>query len=344
MRAQFFFRVFVRSLAVVLFCFTVTIAILAAYGYRFDFSGQRLQPTGIIRIPGTYPEVSVLLDGTMLAKSLPTDISGVSEGFHRLEIVKKGFLPWRQDISVSRGMISSAPSVILIPDDLQAQFQDTISLKSFFSQPIRLVSANKEYLVVSTQSGSYWLIDITKKKKHFLSTPKNLDDLSLFLEEGMGYAFRASILTTLSLDIAARRISLSGEQPFPYDRKDLRFLQFSSDFQEFLYVKNSEILSMRLNVPESQKLFTRFAEPIYGISWIFDHEHFVVHVGETLQFCDAGFHNCYLLSTIKPEDSFSISREGVFIFEHLSQKVRFLPLLSGEHTFLSYIFSEQVSL
>lgn len=344
MRSQIFFRVLVRSLAVALFCFTVTIAILTAYGYRYDLSGQKLQPTGIIRISGTYPKLSILLDGTLLAKSLPADISGVSQGFHRLEVIKEGYLPWIADISVSDGMISNVPSIILVPSNLQERVQDIISLKTLFSQPIRLISASKEYLIVSTKSGSFWLVDIAKKKRHFLSLPKNLEAITLFLEEARGYGFQGSTLKTLSIDIPARRISLSGEQPFSYDRDDLQFLEFSSDFQEFLYVRNGEILSMYPKNPQSRRLFTRFVEPIYGVSWMSDREHFIVHVGEKLQFCDASFRNCYLLASMKPEDDFSVSRDGVYIFEHAGKNLRFLPLISGEHTFLSYIFSEQVSL
>ncbi len=343
MRFDSFLRIFARCFVVALFFGVVSVVVLTAYGYRYDRQENRLEPTGIIRVNGAYRELQIVLDGTLLAQNLPASISGVKEGFHRLEISKMGYASWRRDVRVQSGMITNVPTLILVPDDVQTASKRVISVKDFFKTPVQLVSASPEALIFFDGT-RYSYVDIPKAKKYPLSFPKELEGVVLDVTDRAGYAFKKNALVGLSINLETRKISITREDPFSYSREGLQFIRFAPGFQEFLYEKGGEIASIVLNLSQSKKFFTRFAEPVKNLSWYRDTNHFVVQVGDRLQFCDETFGNCFLIRAMMDQDSFSVTQDGIYSYIASTGEVLFLPLSSGENTFLSYIFSEQVSL
>ncbi len=343
MRFDRFLRIFARCFVVALFLSVVSVVVLTAYGYRYDREENRLEPTGIIRINGTYQEVQVSLDGLLLAQNLPASISGVKEGFHRLEIAKMGYASWKRDVRVSNGMITNIPFLILVPEDIGAMSKSILSVKDYYKAPVQLVSASAEILLFFDGT-RYSYVDVLKKKKYPLSSPKELENVVLNIADRSGYAFKGDKLVGLSLDLETRKIAIKREDLFAYSRDGLRFIRFAPGFREFLYEKSGEIASIVLDVSQSKKLFTRLAEPVKNLSWYYDTDHFLLQIGNRLQLCDETFGNCFLIRAMAEQDSYAVADDGIYSYTANTGEVIFLPLLSGVNTFLSYIFSEQVSL
>lgn len=337
-------RLIVRCAVFVLFLGATTFLVLAAYGYRYDSQENKLEPTGIIAIDGAYRGVNVSLDGTIIARNLPVSISGVREGYHRLEILKDGFMPWSREVQVTNGMVSSIPFVVLLSEKSIQDPKVVLSTKGLFKSPIALLGASSEALLVK-DAHTYFYVDLLTKKKTPLLMPKDLENPVFSLGEKVGYGFYKGLLRKFTIDPSQKKFSISDEQAFPYSRDGLSFLQFSSDFKELLFLRGGDIVSVVPGVPaDSEKLFTRFAETVKYLRWYYDTKHFVIQVAQKLEFCDDTFTNCYILRELVDADSFAVAKDGVYLYDSKQEKVIFMPIFSGESAFLSYIFSEQVSL
>lgn len=333
-----------KFLVVAVFFAAVTVLVLAAYGYRYDRQDNKLEPTGIVNVDGVYRDIRVLLDGSTIARSLPVSISGVREGYHHLEIQKDGFLPWGRDLQVTNGMVSSVPFVILLPSDVTTDFKTVVSTKGVYkSATTELVGASTDGLLF--RDGTiYSYFDILRKKKTPLLMPKNIENPVFDLVAMRGYGFNEGTLRKFTIDLKNKKLAVESEEQFPYDRSDLSFIQFTPNFKTFLFLKGGEIASITPDLPGSNHLYTRFAEPVKRLSWYYDTNHFVLQVAQKLEFCDDAFSNCYILKSLAERDSYSVAREGIYLYDSANDQVVFQPIFSGASSFLSYIFSEKVSL
>ncbi|MFA7278075.1 MAG: PEGA domain-containing protein [Candidatus Gracilibacteria bacterium] len=343
MTRRFLFRLFVRLVILALFVAAVVILVLLAYGYRWDRAENKLESTGIVTIDGTYRGIQILIDGQIIARNLPVSISGVREGYHRLEVVKDGYLSWSQNLQVTSGLVTSVPFVILLPKNVATTTKSVLSTTKLFKNNPELVAASSSELLFKDGS-SYAYVDILTSKKTQLLFPKNVEGAVFDLTSQKGYGFSDGFLKYLAMDLKTKSISVQKEEPFPYSRDGLSFVQFSKNFGEFLFLKGGEITSIRTDMSQPPHLFTRLAETVNRLSWYYDTKHFVLQVAQKLEFCDESFTNCYILRSLADHDSFAVTREGIMIYDSKAQRVLFLPLFSGESAFLSYIFSEKVSL
>lgn len=343
MTQRFLFRLFIRLVILAIFAIAVTVLVLLAYGYRWDRAENKLESTGIITIDGTYRGIQILLDGQTIARNLPVSISGVREGHHRLEIVKDGYLAWSQNLQVTSGLVTPVPFVILLPKNVATAVKPVLSMTKLFKNTPELVAASNEGLLFKDGS-SYAHVDILTRKKTQLLFPKNIDGAVFDVASQKGYGFSDGFLKYLSFDLKTKSISVQKQEPFPYSTEGLSFIQFSKNFNEFLFLKGGEIASIRTDMSQPSRLFTRFAETVRRLSWYYDTKHFVLQVAQKLEFCDESFANCYVLRNLADHDSFAVNSEGVMIYDSKAQKILFLPLFNGESAFLSYIFSEKVSL
>lgn len=339
-----FFRSLYRILTVLAFVFSATVIVFMAFGYRYDPLDQKIEQTGIIVVNGSNANLKVLLDSSEIAKSLPTRILGVKEGFHSLEILKPGFLPFRLDVNVVNGSVYRVPFVLLVPENpskLFTRFADLGSVFSMSSGKITLVGASKESLIFQ-QGDIYWHVDPTLKKKARINIPKNMTDLVIEPAKKRLYGFTGNLLRVFSLKNGG--IQLDHEEVFPYTRDGLSFLQFTPNYGQFLFLLENEIVSIIRAENDKVDFITRFAQKLDKLAWFYDTSHFVIFVSGQLQFCDESFTNCFALSDLSRDDSFALDDEMIYIYRAKEKAVFTFKLFSAESTFLSYIFSEQVSL
>lgn len=346
MRPSFrtFFRSFYRILTLLAFAFSATVIVFMAFGYRYDPLDQKIEQTGIIVVNGSNANLRVLLNSQEIAKSLPTRILGVKEGFHSLEILKPGFLPFRLDVHVVNGSVHRVPFVLLVPENPSKLFTRFVDLGGVFSMSagkLALVGASKESLVFR-QDDMYWHVDPITKKKIRIDVPKNMTNLVIEPANKRLYGFTGNLLRAFALRNG--RIQLDHEEIFPYTRDGLSFLQFTPNYGQFLFLLENEIVSIIRAEHDKVDFITRFAQKLQQLTWFYDTSHFVIVVSDQLRFCDESFTNCFVLSDLSRSDSFALDDEMIYIYRSSEKMVSTFKLFSAESTFLSYIFSEQVSL
>lgn len=335
---------FYRILTVLAFVFSATVIVFMAFGYTYNPLDQKIEQTGIIIVNGSSRDAHILLDGQEIAKTLPARILGVAEGYHSLEIHKTGFLPFQLSVNVVNGSVRRVPFVLLVPENPSHLFTRFADLGTVFQSSLKdisLVGASKNSLIFR-RGDMYWHVDPISKKKIRINVPKNLTDIVVDPDMKRLYGFSGSLLRAFSLQ--NERIRLDHEEEFPYTREGLSFLQFTPNYQQFLFMLNSEIVSITRGTIDKVNLVTRFAQSIQKLVWFYDVSHFVVSVGNHIQFCDESFINCYILHDLQKDDSFALDSGGIYLYQSKEKIVTYFKLFSGESTFLSYIFSEQVSL
>ncbi|MCX6733932.1 MAG: PEGA domain-containing protein [Candidatus Peregrinibacteria bacterium] len=333
-----------RILTVLAFVFSATIIVFMAFGYTYNPLDKKIEQTGIIVVNGSNTNLHVILDGQEIAKALPARILSVKEGYHSLEISKAGFLPFRLDVNVVNGSVRRVPFVLLVPNDPSKQFTPFADMAGVFQASagkVSLVGASKESLVFK-QGDLYWHVDPLTKKKTRIDVPKNMTEL--VFEPGLSrlYGFAGTVLRAFTLRNG--KIQLDHEEEFPYTRTGLSFLQFTPNYQQFLFMLNSEIVSITRSENDKVDFITRFAQTVQKLAWFYDTNHFIVALPKQIQFCDESFTNCYAIHALVEGDSFALDAEGIYLFQQKEKVVQYFKLFSGESTFLSYIFSEQVSL
>lgn len=346
MRPSFrtFFRSLYRILTVLAFVFSATVIVFMAFGYRYDPLDQKIEQTGIIIVNGSNADVRVLLDSQEIAKSLPTRILGVKEGFHSLEILKPGFLPFHLDVHVVNGSVRRVPFVLLVPENPSKLFTRFTDLSGVFpvnAGKVTLAGASNESLVFR-QGETYWHVDPTTKKKIRIDIPKNMTDLVIEPAAKRLYGFTGNLLRAFTLRNG--KIQLEHEEIFPYTRDGLSFLQFTPNYGQFLFLLENEIVSIIRAENDKVDFITRFAQKLQKLTWFYDTSHFVISVSGQLQFCDDSFTNCFALTDLAQNDSFALDNEMIYVYRAREKAVFTFKLFSAESTFLSYIFSEQVSL
>ncbi len=333
-----------RIVTVLAFVFSATVIVFMAFGYTYNPLDQKIEQTGIIIVNGSNRDLNILLDGQEIAKALPARILGVTEGFHSLEVRKPGFLPFQLEVNVINGSVRRVPFILLVPENPSSLFTRFADLGTVFQSSLKdisLVGASKNSLIFK-QGDMYWHVDPISKKKIRINVPKNLTDIVADPDAKRLYGFSGSLLRTFSLQ--NEKIKLDHEEEFPYTRDGLSFLQFTPSYQQFLFMLNSEIVSITRGTNDKVNFVTRFAQSIQKLVWFYDVNHFVVGVANHIQFCDESFINCYILHDLQKDDSFALDSEGIYLYQSKEKMVSYFKLFSGESTFLSYIFSEQVSL
>lgn len=333
-----------RIVTVLAFVFSATVIVFMAFGYTYNPLDKKIEQTGIIIVNGSNTDLQVILDGQEIAKALPTRILSVKEGFHSLQIAKAGFLPFRLDVNVVNGSVSRVPFVLLVPEKPSDRFTPFADMAGVFQSTagkVSLVGASKENLVFK-QGDLFWNVNPLTKKKTRIDVPKNMTDVVVEPDTQRLYGFAGNLLRAFSLHNG--KIQLDHEEEFPYTRDGLFFLQFTPNYQQFLFMLNSEIVSITRSENDKVDFITRFAQTIRKLSWFYDTNHFVVALAKQVQFCDESFMNCYELHALAENDSFALDTEGIYLYQSKEKKVIYFKLFSGESTFLSYIFSEQVSL
>ena len=330
-----------RILTVLAFVFSATVIVFMAFGFKYDVQQNKIEQTGIIIVNGSNKDLKVLLDGSEIAEVLPARILGVKEGYHSLEVQKEGFLPWKVDVNVINGEVFRVPFVLLAQVDPSAQFKPFMDVAGLFSTPVTLVGASKDSLIFKDAT-QYWFVDPTIKKKTRIDLPRNMEDVVVVPSENRAYGFVGTMLRAFSLN--GSKVKLDHEEEFSYTREGLSFLQFTSNYQEFLFLFKGEIVSILRSSNDKVNFITRFVKPITSLGWFYDTHHFIVHVADKIQFCDETFTNCYVLHQLKSADSFAVDANGIYLYQAKEKKVIFLKLFNAENTFLSYMFSQQVSL
>lgn len=112
-RRQFILIAFIAA-----FLAIAPILLLRAAGYRYNWSKQALEKTGLLRVETEPDGATVLLDGKTQARQTPMVVDRLLPDDYRLQLEKTGYLSWEKELEVRSGKTTFATDVILLKDVL----------------------------------------------------------------------------------------------------------------------------------------------------------------------------------------------------------------------------------
>jgi hypothetical protein len=104
-----------------------------ASGYRYSWTKNRIEKTGIIYVDAVPDEAEVWLNGKRVPRSLPVSVPRLLPEDYEVSVRLAGYLPWSKMLSVQSGQTTFAKTIHLLPDALP-QLNTTANItKSAFS-------------------------------------------------------------------------------------------------------------------------------------------------------------------------------------------------------------------
>lgn len=177
----------------VCFAFAAIIILLYANGYRYHPQKRSIEKAGEIVIDSLPHGSDILLNGSMVHSSLfgiklgdrqtPAQLHYLPSGDYTVELSKKGFMPWKADISVYSGLSTVLKDPILFP-----RIEPRLLIKQDGIQALRRLDGTHLYFSTDT---SFFLFNEVTKTYSKLYTGKHLDSASYIVSPRGGWiAFR----------------------------------------------------------------------------------------------------------------------------------------------------------
>ena len=182
-------------------------AVLAASGYKFNLASGSITQTAVIVLSGSESNVTVSLDGTVIANRITT-IRGVSVGSHDVSITSLNHQPWRESFRLKAGEAALGEHVELFlsaPAKLDVQVA-TNSLDNVDLVDSTLRVEGTELFQV-TKSGNEL---VTRFSQPILSAVRSNDQEHIFFQIG-----KMVYVTELQGENTAKLIELSDSTPTP---------------------------------------------------------------------------------------------------------------------------------
>ena len=120
-----------------LFLFTIVapVLILGASGYRYDFQGQALVPTGTLVLK-SYPEgARIRINQREGTDRTPAEIQGLLPSRYVLEVNSEDFRPWRKEVEIQANRITVEDQILLIPKRIAFSSVSAKEIRTFAVSP-----------------------------------------------------------------------------------------------------------------------------------------------------------------------------------------------------------------
>ena len=139
------------TIAGILFLAASALLVLWASGYKYNFLAHKFQKTGIIYLTTDPKNVDIYLDGKLIKQKTPAKISYLLPGRYKIEIKKKNYHNWVQEVEVESNKVKRFDNIILFYSQPKS-FEISKNVQSFFLSP------DKNKLIY--QSDSFYLYDL----------------------------------------------------------------------------------------------------------------------------------------------------------------------------------------
>lgn len=160
-----------------LICFLIIapVTILYAAGWRVDWQNKDLVRTGAIYLKSQPKGARIFIDSKLTDKT-PANINGLFPKEYQVLIEKEGYYSWQKKIKVYSSLVSEAPHILLIPQEL--------SLNQLFQQVKDfIISPNKKRLAYISQisefsqspGGGIWVVNLNDNSQTQLALDKDLE-------------------------------------------------------------------------------------------------------------------------------------------------------------------------
>jgi hypothetical protein len=90
-----------------------TFLIIDASGYKINWSAKQLVKTGLFLLETKPSEVTVYMDGQIVAQKTPLKIDRMLPGQYSFEVHRPKYKTWSKLVTIEAGYVTSLPSVVL---------------------------------------------------------------------------------------------------------------------------------------------------------------------------------------------------------------------------------------
>ncbi len=97
--------------------------ILYTAGYRYDFSKQKIEQTGVLSIDAKPRDVTVYLNGVHIKKTMPIRLPNRAPGTYTLLMKKNGYQNWTKDVTIKSQKTTYIKKITLFKSSLPILIQ-----------------------------------------------------------------------------------------------------------------------------------------------------------------------------------------------------------------------------
>lgn len=148
------------------FFLTAPVLLLYTSGYSYSVKKQRIEKTGSLTVESFPRGAEVRINGVPEDQNTPLTVSRLLPETYEVEILSKGYIPWKKRLLVESGKTTFAKAIALLPDALPhlAVSIPSPSLSVWSSDGTKVAytmrdDAGLEMLIHDTESASTTLVD-----------------------------------------------------------------------------------------------------------------------------------------------------------------------------------------
>jgi hypothetical protein len=139
----------------IIFVITAPVVVLYTAGYRYNFSKNKIEKTGILVIASEPKDAQIFINGKNVEDATPARIKNMMPGDYVVKAEKDGFYPWEKTLTVKSKLTTFAESIVLFKKTLPMQIVNG-DVKSFSI-------SNDGDKIAYYEKGSVKIFDITSK-------------------------------------------------------------------------------------------------------------------------------------------------------------------------------------
>ena len=236
-----------------MFLIAAPLLVLYTAGYRFDLGSGHIVHTAVLNISSIPRNATVYIDGQAETDRTPAIIETVLPGEHEIQLQKKGYITWTQNLFFESREATFATDTILFLDENPEPIQELTPIQS-------AISPTGDLLVYLTQESSWlelWSTtgfeDSTRllmrlphdaSSEYSISFSLNGDYILLAREEGS--FSELTIADTQNGDLVSLPIPLSDTLAYWWDtqRDDLLYVAFTDTSYQIDLTASTETLLM----------------------------------------------------------------------------------------------------
>ncbi len=178
-----------KLLILLLFVAVVTIALMIANGFSYDFEVRDFKKNSIIYLDNDL-DARVYLDGELVAEKMPTRIPGIEPGEYLVTVEKEGFLPWETEIRVYQDYVKRVKDIILVPEDIvsiaqESQYEVDVEEEEQLTEGFVQIAGSKLFYLNEDQSRVLWSKDLLQKISSSEVVVNEAGDFLLLTFEGL---------------------------------------------------------------------------------------------------------------------------------------------------------------
>lgn len=292
-------RKIIFYLAVIFFVFVTPIIIAYALGYGLDWKSKKIVLSGGLSIQSIPKKATVLINNDPQKEKTPVLIKHLIPKYYQITITKEGYHTWQKNIEIKSELITEIKDVLLIQTQpnleiLDSNLSSNFSLDNFLN-PDNFEDNSNSLFYFQSSNNILYKTDSTGLKSEQISLiplPENQTYKLIAPDDQHIVLLGKNNTKLINNNIFDLYIFNPSTRNFDLVSNNVKFVQFSNDHENVLYVANNELWVFHFhntlqpdNATISKKeLVTRSSKPIEQAIWyIKDDKHIIFTVDSLIK-------------------------------------------------------------